>query len=73
MIHETSLSRLIDDMNEIEKVVVEMKAARTENREPSEEVRAIFDRWDRDRPADDLTRWLKQPYSTTYVKSHKRT
>jgi hypothetical protein len=38
-----------------------MKAARAENREPSAEVRAILDRWERDHPAaDELEKWLDE-------------
>jgi hypothetical protein len=40
MTDDTELCKLIDDVNEIEKVAAEMKLARTENREPSAEVRA---------------------------------
>jgi hypothetical protein len=46
----TPRCELIDDVNEIEKVVAEMKAARAGNREPSAEVRAILDRWERAPP-----------------------
>lgn len=59
MTDKTELRKLIDDVNEIEKVAEEIKAARTENREPRAEVRAILDRWERDRPtADELEKGL---------------
>ena len=50
---ETELNMLIDDVDEINKVVVEMKAARAERREPSAEVLSILDRWERDAPVVD--------------------
>ncbi len=55
MTDKTELRKLIDDVSEIEKVAEEIKAARTENREPSAEVRAILDRWENDRPI--VTNW----------------
>ena len=61
MTDDTELRKLIDDVNEIEKVAAEMKAARAENREPSAEVRAILDRWERDHlAADELEKWLDE-------------
>jgi hypothetical protein len=45
---KAKLRKLIDDVNEIEKVARETKAARTCNREPGAEVRAILDRWEHD-------------------------
>jgi hypothetical protein len=48
---KTELKKLIDDVYEIHKVVMEVKAARAERREPSAAVRAILDRWERDDPA----------------------
>lgn len=59
MTDKAELRKLIDDVNEIEKVAEEIKAARTENREPCAEVRAILDRWEHDRPiVDKLEKWL---------------
>jgi Asp-tRNA(Asn)/Glu-tRNA(Gln) amidotransferase C subunit len=59
MTDKTELHKLIDDVNEIEKVAEEIKAARTENREPSAEVLDILDRWERDRPiVDELEKRL---------------
>jgi hypothetical protein len=56
-----ALRKLIDDVNEIEKVAAEMKAARAEKREPSAEVRAILDGWEYDHPTvDDLEEWLDE-------------
>jgi hypothetical protein len=40
-------------VNDIEKVAEEIKAVRTENREPGAEVRAILDRREHDRPIVD--------------------
>jgi hypothetical protein len=61
MADDTELRKLIDDVNEIEKVAAEMKVARAEYREPSAEVRAILDRWERDRlAADEFEKWLDE-------------
>jgi hypothetical protein len=59
MTDDAELRKLIDEVNEIEKVGAELKAARTENREPSAEVRAILPRCEHDQPpADELEKWL---------------
>jgi hypothetical protein len=58
---DTELRNLIEDINEIEKVTAEVKAARAEGRELSREVRAILNRWERDLPtADELDQWLDE-------------
>jgi len=61
MTDDTELRNLIDDVNEIEKVAAEMKAARAENREPSAEV------WPSSiagnataRPPTELEKWLDE-------------
>jgi hypothetical protein len=53
MTDDTELCKLADDVNEIERVAAEMKVAWVENRDPGAEVRAILDRWERDRLAAD--------------------